>query len=280
MTDKALAVQAADVIESVIIGGDLSKLNPEQRVQYYLRVCNSLGLNPLTKPFDYIELDGRLVLYARRDCTDQLRDVKKISITKIETELQDGVYVVRAHAQTPDGRTDYSTGAVSLEKEDGEWRQAQSGKRYFAGNGKYNPLRGDARANAMMKAETKAKRRVTLSICGLGMLDETEVETIPGVRRVEEQPPAFREVAVEQPAAEAQKTANGNSHTNGNGKRKATPAEIRQAYTALCAEAATLGIAYEPVEVLAESEIKEAGISLRAKVNLAYAKSPDGEGGE
>jgi len=27
-----------------------------------------------------------------------------------------------------------------------------------------------------MKAETKAKRRVTLSICGLGMLDETEVE--------------------------------------------------------------------------------------------------------
>ena len=30
-----------------------------------------------------------------------------------------------------------------------------------------------------MKAETKAKRRVTLSICGLGMLDETEVETVP-----------------------------------------------------------------------------------------------------
>jgi hypothetical protein len=31
-----------------------------------------------------------------------------------------------------------------------------------------------------MKAETKAKRRVTLSICGLGLLDETEIETIPG----------------------------------------------------------------------------------------------------
>jgi hypothetical protein len=30
-----------------------------------------------------------------------------------------------------------------------------------------------------MKAETKAKRRVTLSICGLGLLDETEVETVP-----------------------------------------------------------------------------------------------------
>ncbi|BEJ60493.1 hypothetical protein B10172_05150 [Campylobacter jejuni] len=29
-----------------------------------------------------------------------------------------------------------------------------------------------------MKAITKAKRRVTLSICGLGMLDESELETI------------------------------------------------------------------------------------------------------
>ena len=30
----------------------------------------------------------------------------------------------------------------------------------------------------MLKAVTKAKRRTTLSICGLGMLDETEVEDI------------------------------------------------------------------------------------------------------
>ena len=35
-----------------------------------------------------------------------------------------------------------------------------------------------------MKAVTKAKRRVTLSICGLGMLDETEVESIPGAKAV------------------------------------------------------------------------------------------------
>jgi hypothetical protein len=45
----------------------------------------------------------------------------------------------------------------------------------------------------MMKAETKAKRRVTLSICGLGMLDETEVADIPGANPFgikAEQPPA------------------------------------------------------------------------------------------
>jgi hypothetical protein len=41
-------------------------------------------------------------------------------------------------------------------------------------------LKGEARANAFMKAETKAKRRVTLSICGLGILDETEIDSIDG----------------------------------------------------------------------------------------------------
>lgn len=40
-------------------------------------------------------------------------------------------------------------------------------------------LKGEARANAELKCITKAKRRATLSICGLGWLDETEVEDIP-----------------------------------------------------------------------------------------------------
>ena len=34
----------------------------------------------------------------------------------------------------------------------------------------------------MLKAVTKAKRRVTLSICGLGWPDETEVESIPDAK--------------------------------------------------------------------------------------------------
>ena len=40
-------------------------------------------------------------------------------------------------------------------------------------------LQGDALGNAMLKAVTKAKRRATLSMCGLGMLDEDEVKSIP-----------------------------------------------------------------------------------------------------
>jgi hypothetical protein len=41
---------APEVMEKVVIGGDLSELNAAQRAEYYTVVCRSLGLNPLTKP--------------------------------------------------------------------------------------------------------------------------------------------------------------------------------------------------------------------------------------
>jgi len=147
---------SAELIEKVVIGGDLSRLSPAQRTDYYAKVCTSLGLNPLTKPFDYITLNNKLTLYAKRDATDQLRSLHKISINIASREKIEDVYVVTAKAKNADGREDESTGAVNV-----------------------GGLKGDALANAMMKAETKAKRRVTLSICGLGLLDESEIETIP-----------------------------------------------------------------------------------------------------
>ena len=147
-------------IETVLIGGDLSKLSPATRVQYYNSVCESVGLNPLTKPFAYIQLNGRLTLYALKDATDQLRTARGVSIKIVSREIVDDVYVVTARA-TMGSREDESTGAVAL-----------------------GALKGEARANALMKAETKAKRRVTLSICGLGWLDESEADSVPGARAV------------------------------------------------------------------------------------------------
>ncbi len=150
------------VIEQLVMQGDLSKLDSQQRLTYYHKVCESLGLNPYTKPFDYISLNGKLQLYARKDATEQLRSVKNISITKLEGRVVDDLFIVKATATMPNGRTDESTGAVSI-----------------------GFLKGDAKANAIMKAETKAKRRVTLSIAGLGWVDETEIETIPSAVRVD-----------------------------------------------------------------------------------------------
>jgi hypothetical protein len=153
------AIQVSDKIESVLMQGDLSKLSANERVEYYRAVCQSVGLNPLTRPFDYITLNGKLTLYAKKDATDQLRANDQVSITKLEKETVNDIYLVTAYASGRNGRTDASTGAVNI-----------------AG------LKGDALANALMKAETKAKRRVTLSICGMGLLDETEIETIPDAR--------------------------------------------------------------------------------------------------
>ncbi len=168
----------AAIVERVVLGGDLSHLTSTERLHYYQATCESLKLNPLTKPFDYLQLDDKLVLYAKRDCTDQLRKVHDVSVKIVDRDLVDGVYTVKAQAKMPNGREDESVGAVPLVKELGEWKRAQSGKPYFQGNGQFQPLSPNDRANAIMKAETKAKRRVTLSICGLGLLDESELDTL------------------------------------------------------------------------------------------------------
>jgi hypothetical protein len=162
---------SADIAQEVLLQGDLSKLTPEQRVEYYRCVCESLGLNPLTKPFQYIVLGGKLTLYATRDAADQLRRRYNISIEIVSREIIDGqYYVVTARARTPDGRIDESIGAVPLVSTKPNPR---------TGEIQTTRLTGDEYANAIMKCETKAKRRVTLSICGLGWLDESEIETIP-----------------------------------------------------------------------------------------------------
>ena len=157
--EKAEVELSANALENVLISGDLSKLSSSDRMNYYQAVCNSLGLNPLTKPFDYIQLNGKLQLYALKAATDQLRAKHQVSIVITNKEMVDNIYVVPAMATMPDGQTDTDDGAVSV-----------------------SGLQGEAHANALMKTVTKAKRRVTLSILGLGMLDESEAETIPGAR--------------------------------------------------------------------------------------------------
>jgi hypothetical protein len=49
----------------------------KQRTEYYTRLCSSLGLNPLTQPFEYLTLNGKLVLYAKRAGADQLRKIMR-----------------------------------------------------------------------------------------------------------------------------------------------------------------------------------------------------------
>lgn len=148
-------------IERVIVDGDLGQLTPAQRVAYYNRTCESLGLNPLTKPLAYIKLNGKLTLYATKDATEQLRKIHSISLEIVSRIESDGALDVIVRATMPNGRKDEDVGSVPI-----------------------SGLKGEALSNARMKCTTKAKRRATLSICGLGFLDEIEIPSVPTAKTV------------------------------------------------------------------------------------------------
>lgn len=159
------AVMTAQGLESLIVQGDLGALTAQDRVAFYRLRCDAAGLDPILRPFDYLQLSGKLVLYLNKGGADQLRKVHGISITKLERHYADGLVEVTAYGMDQHGRSDSSLGVVST-----------------AG------LRGEALANAAMKAETKAKRRLTLSMAGLGMLDDSEVDTVPDAHRLNVDP--------------------------------------------------------------------------------------------
>lgn len=155
MSKDLIVKKNTQALERILIHGDLSPMNEEQRLQYVKAVCKAVGVSILFRPFDYIKLNGKVVLYANRACTEQLRIIHNISLKITVRERIDGLYCVTAQAISGKGKTDESIGAVNIKG-----------------------LSGEALANAMMKAETKAKRRVTLSIAGLGILDEIEAKQL------------------------------------------------------------------------------------------------------
>jgi len=162
----------AERVLEVLVSGNLSVLSPAERVDYYERVCESLQLNALTKPFEFITLNNKLVLYALKSATDQLRQIHGVSISEPRIQHEGDLYIVTVTAVDQSGRTDSDMGVVAIVG-----------------------LKGENLANAMLKAITKAKRRVTLSICGLGMLDETEISDIPeSAKRPPVQMPQPRQV--------------------------------------------------------------------------------------
>lgn len=158
-----------DAVIKLFTSGDLIDLDPKQKAQYLAALCNKLGLNPLSKPFDILYLKDpngkqRAILYANRTASDQLRKIHNIKLElvyegplKLGDVVRDDVYRVDFDV-TLGERTERHVGCVSI-----------------------GGLQGEALANAIMKCFTKASRRGTLSIVGLGLPDESEVDTIPGV---------------------------------------------------------------------------------------------------
>lgn len=156
MTDLAVV---ADKVSAILSEGDLSRFNAKERNEYYVRLCTETGLNPMLTPFRYLKLSGQLRLYANKSCAEQLRNIHGISIRIVDQREDNGLWLVTVEATDKRGRTDSDVGFAQIKGKQGE-----------------------NRGNAILKAVTKAKRRVTLSMTGLGgLMDETEVESVAEV---------------------------------------------------------------------------------------------------
>lgn len=179
-----ISEEESAALAKVVMSNDLSDLSPSETLTYYRAMCRMAGLNAINRPIEILDLDGKKVAYVTKRGGDELRFNHKLKTEIVGRELMMDGQVLRVTARVtfPDGRYDESDGVVPLVEEEKVWKTSNSGKRYPETTGKVIPLGPAAYANAVMKAETKAKRRATLSAVGLGMVDESEIETIQGAR--------------------------------------------------------------------------------------------------
>jgi hypothetical protein len=139
---------------------DLSILSIDKRQLVYNKVCRRIGLLPQSFPLDLIKGKiGSLTLMINEIRTSQLKHIHRISsviksqeLLPYEDKIHDpdrGEITVTRHLAvvtviaTCGGRSEEATGAVEA----------------------YGPM---VRSTALKKAETQARRRATLAICGNG----------------------------------------------------------------------------------------------------------------
>jgi hypothetical protein len=149
-------------LEPLVVTGDLIFLTPEERIQFYVQTCQSMGLDFRTRPLQYFEQIDRngkrvLILYALRGASVQLSKNHNLSVKISEATFSHDAVMFMATVRNTEGREDYAVGAGSL--------KGLEGKEY---------------ADAIMAAQTKAKRRGILDFVGSGLLDESEVEGMRG----------------------------------------------------------------------------------------------------
>lgn len=138
---------------------NLNTATNEQLDEYRLKTASILKIDPFM--LDYIWMSDpetglkNRVLYAKRGAAEVLRQNLNISVESLVPSVaQDGLLSFMATGKDKTGRQEIAVGSA-----------------YVDG------LKGDKKAHAVMTAQTRAVRRLTLQFVGGGILDETEVQS-------------------------------------------------------------------------------------------------------
>jgi hypothetical protein len=152
------------------------------------------------RPFQLINLKGggggKLVWYATKTATDMIARKEKLRREIISTDFDPESFTLtmKVRMSDPDGRVEETLATVFA----GEWVPAGPGQKPTM-----KKLAGEAYANALMKLQTKAFRRGTLSWAGLvddytGDNDDIVVERFHQAQQVEN----LKSLSAEAPASE------------------------------------------------------------------------------
>ena len=139
--------------------GSIQHLANNEKRELLAKICNSLGLNQYIMPFRiYRNMEGHEFIYATKECCAELRHLHNINVLTESHSIIDGMVIASVSGNNKYGRVDHEIGAIDI-----------------------NSLQGQDRANAVMWAMTKAKRRLTLSLAGLGVLADVETRDMKEV---------------------------------------------------------------------------------------------------
>ena len=136
---------------------DWAGVSDGDRLKAVMAICKALDIPTPLNPFKFINMKGRVVLYAPSEASQLLADAKKASvlITGKVLDQETGIYTVECRVTTQ-ARTVDNYACVYI-----------------------GDLKGEARANAMMKCATKAQRRTVFGAFGLSVADDDDLAFIP-----------------------------------------------------------------------------------------------------
>lgn len=165
--------------------------------------------------------------YASRQTTVELGRLHKISVLTTDRIIQPDMAIYTARAKDIDtGREVDATGACALTKKDG------------------SPLDALSRANKIMHADTKSKRRATLEICGLAFMDDSELDTVDGATEIKLEAPD----AVSGGATTPKPSTGESQQSKGNGKASTSPATTTVTTPAPAPQAPVASVVDSPSE--------------------------------